>query len=83
MDIVIALDALSRSMGHGVLGAELCCEKCHEYIDLDYIYHEHAWRGVCYQCSLFYVVDLERIISKARYALYNDWDRELKGLLES
>lgn len=79
---MVTLDDLSRSMGHGVLGAELCCEECQEYIDLNYVYVEHAWRGVCYQCAFYYVLDLERVISQARYSPYNDWDAELRELIE-
>lgn len=73
--------SLTRCHGEGILGVELCCEECNEYIDLSYIYMEHAWRGTCWACMLAYVVDLENIIGEAKHGPYIDWDFELNNLM--
>ena len=63
--------SLDRSMGEGVIGVEFLCEHCNEYIDLDYSYHEHAWRGTCWQCLIAYVADIEIFIRICTFYLAN------------
>ena len=72
--------SLDRGMGAGVIGAEVMCEHCSNYIDMNYVYRAHCWEGTCHQCRYNYVVDLEVIIRISRQGAYVDWDEELRNL---
>ena len=76
-----AIYGLNRNMGQGILGAEILCADCNEFIDLEYDYQSHLWFSTCLHCRLGYTVDLETIINLAKEEPYRDWDKALKELV--